>query len=136
MSSLSEFWRVVRDVSDAGVLGVSLGNVLTALGIFVLFLMIRRLFFRAVVSSMTMLTKTTKTTLDDMLLAAIEKPLEFAFVVVGFYVAGEAIPMSHDVADVFAKFVRSLIAFTLFWALLRVLTPLSVLMDRALAMGW
>ena len=134
MSSLSEFWKVVRDVSNAGVLGVSLGNVLAALGIFVLFLMIRRLFFRAVVSSVTMLTKRTKTTLDDMLLAAIEKPLEFTFVVVGFYVAGEAIPMSHDVADVFAKFVRSLIAFTLFWTLFRVLTPLSVLMDRALGM--
>lgn len=69
-----------------------------------------------------------------MVLAAIEKPLEFAFVVMGFYVAGQAVPMSEQVADVFAKFVRSLIAFTLFWTLFRALTPLSVLMDRVLGM--
>ncbi len=134
MNSLSEFWKVIGDVSDAGVLGVSLGNVLAALGIFILFLVIRRLFFRFVVSTVMMLTKKTKTTLDDMLLVALEKPLEFAFVVMGFYVAGQAVPMSEHVADVFAKFVRSLIAFTLFWTLFRALTPLSVLMDRALGM--
>ena len=134
MNSLSEFWKVLGDVTDAGVLGVSLGNVLAALGIFILFLMIRRLFFRFVVSSVMVLTKKTKTNLDDLLLAVIEKPLEFAFVAMGFYVAGQAIPMSEDVADVFAKIVRSLIAFTLFWTSFRSLTPLSVLMDRALGM--
>ena len=134
MTSLSEFWKVVGDVSSVGVLGVSLGNVLAALGIFILFLMVRRLFFRFVISTTTALTKKTKTTLDDMLLVAIEKPLEFAFVVMGFYFAGQAVPMSEHVADVFAKFVRSLIAFTLFWTLFRALTPLSVLMDRALGM--
>ncbi|HHZ83214.1 MAG TPA: mechanosensitive ion channel family protein [Nitrospirales bacterium] len=134
MTSLSEFWKVVGDVSSVGVLGVSLGNVLAALGIFILFLMIRRLFFRFVISTITVLTKKTKTALDDMLLVSIEKPLEFAFVVMGFYFAGQAVPMSEHVADVFAKFVRSLIAFTLFWTLFRALTPLSVLMDRALGM--
>jgi len=134
LNALSDFWRVVGDVSDAGVLGVSLGNVLSALGILILFLMIRRIFFRVVVTSITMVTKKTKTTLDDMFLAALEKPLEFAFVVVGFYVAGEAIPMSEEVASIFARFIRSLIAFTLFWILFRALNPLSFLMDRALNM--
>ena len=49
MNALSEFWAVVGDVSDAGVLGVSLGNVVTVHGIFILFLVARRLFFRFVV---------------------------------------------------------------------------------------
>ncbi len=134
MKSLSEFWVVLGDVSAAGVVGVSLGNVLAALGVFILFLVARRLFFRFVVSTAMVLTKKTKTNLDDLLLAAIEKPLEFSFVVMGFYVAGQAIPMSADVADIFAKIVRSLIAFTLFWTIFRALTPLSVLMDRTLGM--
>jgi len=134
VSSLSDFLKVISDVSDAGVLGVSLGNVLTSLGIFILFLIIRRLFFRFVVATVMKVTKLTKTNLDDMLVGAFEKPLEFAFVVMGFYIAGQVVPMSEHVADVFAKFVRSLIAFTLFWTLFRALTPLSVLMDRALGM--
>ncbi len=134
MKSLSEFWVVLGDVSAAGVVGVSLGNVLAALGVFILFLVARRLFFKFVVSTAMVLTKKTKTNLDDLLLVAIEKPLEFSFVVMGFYVAGQAIPMSADVADIFAKIVRSLIAFTLFWTIFRALTPLSVLMDRTLGM--
>ncbi|MBQ27469.1 MAG: mechanosensitive ion channel protein MscS [Nitrospiraceae bacterium] len=134
VNSLSDFWKVIVAVSDAGVLGVSLGDVFAAFGIFILFLVIRRVFFRFVVATVIKVTKKTKTNLDDMLLVAFEKPLEFAFVVMGFYVAGQVVPMSEHVADVFAKFVRSLIAFTLFWTLFRALTPLSVLIDRALGM--
>ena len=71
MNALSDFWRVVGDVSDAGVLGVSLGNVLSALGILILFLMIRRIFFRVVVTSITMVTKKTKTTSQLCLLVVV-----------------------------------------------------------------
>lgn len=133
MNSVSEFWHVVGDVWDAGVLGVSLGNVVTALGIFFIFLLVRRLFFRLVVSSLLVLTSKTKTNLDDLLLQAIEKPLEFAFGVVGLYVAGQAVPMSEDVGIIFDRIVRSLVAFTMFWTIFRALDPLSFLMDRVLS---
>ncbi|MEC4674011.1 MAG: mechanosensitive ion channel family protein [Nitrospirota bacterium] len=133
MNSVSEFWHVVGDVWDAGVLGVSLGNVVTALGIFFIFLLVRRLFFRLVVSSLLVLTSKTKTNLDDLLLQAIEKPLEFAFGVVGLYVAVQAVPMSEDVGIIFDRIVRSLVAFTMFWTIFRALDPLSFLMDRILS---
>ena len=129
MNSLSDFLKVVGEVSSVGILGVNLGNMMSALGIFVLFLIMRRLFFRVVSLSVARLTKRTQTTLDDMLLEALQKPLEFAFVIMGFYVAGQTLPMSEHVAATFAQFIRSLIAFTLFWAIFRVLTPLSSLLD-------
>ena len=134
MNSVSEFWQVVGEVWKAGVLGVSLGNVVTALGVFLLFILIRRLFFRLVVSSLMVLTSKTKTNLDDLLLEAIEKPLEFGFVVMGLYVAGQVVPMSEGVGMIFDRIVRSLIAFTMFWTIFRVLDPLSFLMDRGLGM--
>lgn len=132
MNSVSEFWQVVGNVWDAGALGVSLGNVVTALGVFLLFLLVRRLFFRLVVSSLTVLTSKTKSNLDDLLLQAIEKPLEFAFGVMGLYVAGQIVPMSEDVGTIFDRIIRSLIAFTMFWTIFRALDPLSFLMDRIL----
>jgi len=129
---VSEFWQVVGNVWDAGALGVSLGNVVTALGVFLLFLLVRRLFFRLVVSSLTVLTSKTKSNLDDLLLQAIEKPLEFAFGVMGLYVAGQIVPMSEDMGTIFDRIIRSLIAFTMFWTIFRALDPLSFLMDRIL----
>lgn len=134
VNSVSDFWQVVGGVWDAGVLGISLGNVVTALGLFILFLFLRRVIFRLVVSSLMVMTRKTKTDLDDLLLQAIEKPLEFAFVVMGFYVAGQVVPMSEAVGTIFDRMVRSLIAFTLFWTIFRALDPLSFLMDRGLGM--
>jgi len=85
-----------------------------------------------VVSSLTVLTSKTKSNLDDLLLQAIEKPLEFAFGVMGLYVAGQIVPMSEDVGTIFDRIIRSLIAFTMFWTIFRALDPLSFLMDRIL----
>ena len=134
MSAMGEFWQVVGDVWEVGVLGVSLGHVVTALGVFLLFLFIRRIFFRVVVSSLLVVTSKTKSTWDDSLLQAIEKPLEFAFVVMGLYMGGHVVPMSEEVGDVFDRLVRSLIAYTLFWTIFRALDPLSFLMDRGLGL--
>ncbi len=80
------------------------------------------------------MVKKTKTTLDDQVLAAIEQPLEFAFVVVGLYVAGQYVALSDTLAHILAQLVRSMIAVTLFWAIFRVIDPLSSLFDRALGL--
>ena len=69
-----------------------------------------------------------------MVLHAVEKPLEFGFVVVGFYLAGQILPMSVATSDTFDTFIRSLISLTLFWVLFRAIDPLSSLMDRGIAM--
>ena len=98
------------------------------------FLGLRRVFFRFVVSSLRTLTKKTKSELDDLVLHAVEKPLEFGFVAVGFYMAGQVLPMSEAVSVTFDQFIRSLIALTLFWVLFRSIDPLSSFMDRGIAM--
>jgi len=134
VKSVGEFWQVVVGVWDTGVLGVSLGNVVTALGIFFLFLLIRRVVFRVMVSALMVLASKTKSEWDDLLLQAVEKPLEFGFVVMGIFVAGQVMPMSEAVQTVFDRIVRSLIAFTMFWTIFRTVDPLSFLMDRGLGL--
>ena len=131
---MREFGKQVAEVWQTGVLGVSLGEVVTAILVLLAFLGLRRIFFRFVVSSLRAVTKKTKSELDDLLLQAVEKPLEFGFVVVGLYLAGQIIPMAESVGAIFDKLIRSLIALMLFWVMFRSIDPLSSFMDRGIAM--
>jgi MscS family membrane protein len=126
------FWQEVKNVWDAGIFGTDLGNVFLAAGIFLLFLLARRIFFRTIMHSFKLMARKTKTDLDEQILTAIEQPLEFAFVVVGLYVAAQFVTLSETLAFIFAQLVRSLIAVTIFWAIFRVIDPLSSLLDRAI----
>ena len=131
---MMEFGKQVAEVWQTGVFGVSLGQVVTAILVLLAFLGLRRVFFRFVVSSLRTVTRKTKSELDDLVLHAVEKPLEFGFVAVGFYMAGQVLPMSEAVSATFDQFIRSLIALTLFWVLFRSIDPLSSFMDRGIAM--
>jgi MscS family membrane protein len=134
MESLEGFGKEVVKVWQTGVLGVNLGEIIIALAVIFVFLAARRLFYQFVTSSLKAVTRKTKTDLDDLILDAIEKPLEFAFVVVGLYFAGQIISFPATISGFFDKIVRSLIAFTIFWALFRALTPLSSLFDRGIGL--
>ncbi len=131
---MMEFGKHVADVWQTGVLGISLGEVVTAILVLFAFLGLRRVFFRFVVSSLRAVTSKTESTLDDLFLGSVEKPLEFGFVVVGVYVAGQVIPLPGSVSEIFDKLIRSLIALTLFWVLFRAIDPFSLFIDRGIAM--
>ena len=128
------FGKEFSSVWETGVFGISVGEVVTALLIVLVFMGIRRLFYRFVVTTLRALTRRTKTDLDDLLLDTIEKPLELAFVIVGLYVGVQVLPLSDAVGDIFDKLIRSLIALMLFWAIFRSIDPLSSLMDRGIEM--
>ena len=128
------FWKEVQKVWDEGILGTGLGDIFLAVGIFLVFLFARKLFFQTTVKSLQLMVRRTKTNLDDQILAAIKQPLEFAFVVVGLYVSGQFVPLSETLAHILAQIVRSMIAITIFWAIFRVIDPLSSLFDRAIGL--
>jgi MscS family membrane protein len=134
VNSFQSFAKEFSSVWETGVFGVSVGEVVTALLIVLGFLGIRRVFYRFVVTSLKRLTQRTKNTVDDMILEALEKPLELAFVIIGLYVGAQVLPISDAVNEIFDKLIRSLIALMLFWAIFRSIDPLSSLMDRGIEM--
>jgi len=131
---LEGFGQEIQQVWDTGILGTNLGEIFLAISIFLVFLFARRLFFHTAIKSLQLMVKKTKTDIDDQILAAIEQPLEFAFVVVGLYVAGQFVTLSDTLEHILAQLVRSMIAVTLFWAIFRVIDPLSGLFDRAIGL--
>ena len=128
------FWREVQQVWDAGIFGTALGDIFLISGIFLLFLFSRRIISRTVMHSFKLMARKTQTDLDDQVLTALEQPLEFAFVVIGLYVAAQFVTLSDTLAHILAQLVRSLIAVTIFWAIFRVVDPLSSLLDRAIGL--
>ncbi|NKB81521.1 MAG: mechanosensitive ion channel [Nitrospirales bacterium] len=134
MNTFADVVEQIAIIGQMGMFGITIRDVLIACGVFFLFVVARRLFFKFVLSFFKAMTRRTKTIIDDLLLETIEKPIEGAFVILGLYVAGQLLPLSEEASDVLYTVVRSLIAFVVFWALVRALDPLSLLFDRAIGL--
>ena len=121
-----DFWALTVDVWQTGISGVDLGRLITAAGIFLIFLIFRRLFTHFILSSLKNLTKKTGTNLDDNAIEALENPIRFIPIVMGFFFVVEYLDIHGTFSIIGDNVIRSLIAFTIFWALLKLVDPLSL----------
>ncbi len=121
-----DFWALTVDVWQTGISGVDLGRLITAAGIFLIFLIFRRLFTHFILSSLKNLTKKTGTNLDDNAIEALENPIRFIPIVMGFFFVVEYLDIHGTFSIIGDNIIRSLIAFTIFWALLKLVDPLSL----------
>jgi len=122
---LREFWDLVVDVWRDGVWGIDIAHLLPALGVFLLFMMLRNLLTRFVFGALKRAAAKTSTTIDDTALNAIWDPLRFIPIVLGFFLATSLLDVDERTAEIFDRINRSLIAFTLFWALYRLSGPVG-----------
>ena len=126
MEQLREFYAIVKDVWQQGFLGIDIGQIIIAVLIISIFFLIRGLFSRFVMGTLHRLASRTKTTIDEKILDAIDKPVRFVPIVLGVFIATEYLTLKGDL-DLFAtNLIRSLIAFTIFWGLVNTIQPLSV----------
>jgi MscS family membrane protein len=130
VASFEEFWNIVVEVWQTGFLGIDIGRGLTALGIFALFMIFRGLFARLVLANIERLTRKSQTTMDDAIVAALKDPVRFVPVVVGAFFALNSLGLQPALVEISGNLVRSLVAFNIFWALYRVIGPVSVLMHK------
>ena len=131
---LQDFWQEILTVWQTGILDMNLGHIFIAFGVLLTFLFARRILFRYFSHFLKRLAGRSKTDIDNLILAAIEHPLEFACMIIGLYISGLVVSLSPALEVVFGQIIRSLIAFTLFWAILRILDPLSILLDRTITL--
>ena len=130
MDSLIEFWAIVVDVWNNAAFGTSFGRIVIGVGALALFMVIRRLFARFVISWLKRLSARTATEFDDRTIDALEKPLRFVPIVFGFFIATEALQLEGSFDDIAAKITRSLVTLTLFWGVISLVEPLSFLLGR------
>ncbi len=130
MEKLKQFYLLVQDVWKNGLFGIDIGHFIVAVLIFFAFILMRRLFARFIISRIKAVTKRTKTVIDDDMLEALEKPVQFIPVVLGVFFAAEYLPIYGGIEDIAYKFVRSLIVFVIFWGLVNLVKPMSFLLRR------
>ena len=130
MSELTEFWVLVVDVWQNNMAGTHMGRILAAAGIFIGFMLVRKLFTRIVLLWMKSIVAKTRTQFDDLAVAILETPIRFIPVVLGVFFAAQQLELKGVYAEISENLVRSLIAFTIFWGVYRLLVPISKLMTR------
>lgn len=130
MEKLKQFYLLVQDVWKNGLFGIDIGHFVVAVLIFFAFILLRRLFARFIIGRIKAVTKRTKTVIDDDILEALEKPVQFIPVVLGVFFAAEYLPIYGGIEVITNKFVRSLIVFVIFWGLVNLLKPMSFLLRR------
>lgn len=130
-TGLNDFWQLVVTVWQDGVLGIDIGQLVTALGILLGFLIIRNLFTRFVIKQVRFVVRRTRTAIDDKILEAIEQPIRFVPAVMGVFFASSYLEPTGALATFFANLNTSLVTFTIFWALYRAVTPVGGLLEHA-----
>lgn len=125
METLKQFWMLVVDVWEKGLLETSLGRILVALGIVLAALLIRNLFVKIVLGQLKRLVGKTETRFDDDALAVLERPIAFIPVVIGVYFAVDYLALSGSLKLFADRLMRSLVVFLLFWAFKNLVPPLS-----------
>lgn len=132
MDAIEGFLAQIAEVWELGVFGIKFGPITAAFLILVISFVARGVFSRLVLGSLKALTKRTKSDFDDLLLDSIEPPVKFLFVVAGLYFVIEFLIEDEGFEVVGFRVIRSLIAFTIFWAIYRVLTPMSLVIGQFL----
>jgi MscS family membrane protein len=125
IETLKNFWELTLDVWKTGVLGIDIGRLLIAISIFVIFLILRRLFTRFILAFMKRMAQRTGSDLDDQAIDVLESPIRFIPIVMGTFFVIEYLELPSTLALIGDHLVRSLITFSIFWALFRLVDPLS-----------
>ena len=89
-------------------------KLLYALGVFLLFLVFRKVFSVLVVGAVKKYASKTKSNLDDNIIKIIHEPLKFLFIVIGLQLSLEVAGVGGDSVS---KIIKSLFIYIVFWIL-------------------
>jgi MscS family membrane protein len=130
LNSYVPFWTEVTDVWNHGLFGVDIGSIIIAVLIFTGFLILRGFIARFILSKLVEWSQKTTTKIDDAILPCLIPPIKFIPIILGVFFAGQYMGFSSDADEFFGRVVRSMIAFTIFWALYLGAEPLGHSMKR------
>lgn len=126
---LHELGTLVTDVWHKSVFDISIGALVVAVSIVVLSLLVRGLISRYVLNILSRLTQRSATKFDDHLFDALEAPLKLVPVIIGVFFAIQIMGLQAGALVGATNVLRALIAYTIFWALVRSVEPVFYLMS-------
>ena len=129
-NSIDSLYSEILNVWEHGFMGVNISNIIIAISIFFGFMVLRGIFCKYVLYRLHKMAEGSQTKADDVVIDALIPPIKFIPIILGFFFAGQYLDFPENVALIFNNFIRSLIAFTIFWALHRAIEPVSHMFHR------
>ncbi len=119
----------IQSLFSYSFLNVSLGRIALAILAFLSILILRRLFTKIVFGFARVWTRKTKTRLDDSLLDTISPSVRLLFVALAVWVFGVILRLPPDADDFIRHVIRSIVAFSIVWAIYRAAAVLSSILE-------
>ncbi|MGG0717878.1 mechanosensitive ion channel family protein [Robertmurraya massiliosenegalensis] len=101
-----------------------------SIGIFLLFLIFRKLFAKYVFSLLLKLSKKAPTEFLSRVFLAFEKPIQWLFLIIGVYVAVDIFPYLSVDRGLFPKIIQASIIFFLSWGLYNLSSSSSLVLTK------
>lgn len=121
MDAVKDLLNVLSNVWNGQMLGVQ--DFLEALGIFIVFALLRGLLSRFVIARLKRLTEKSETKIDDILFSALRRPLEFFVLIIGFFFAVQVLPLDGMMQAIANNLVESAVAVSFFWVIYGLVDP-------------
>lgn len=101
-----------------------------SIGIFLLFLLFRKIFAKYVFTLLLKISKKAPTTLFSQIIKAYEKPIQWLFIIIGIYAAARYFPLFNHNNPFFLDLIRSGIIIVISWGLYNLTASSSHLFDK------
>ena len=102
-------------------LDIPLANLFAAIAVFLLFLLLRKLFTLMIMGTLQKVSKMTDTYYDDKVISALKGPVRFAFILIGAHLF--FLLIFKETAWI-KNILNTLVVYTVFWAIISVLESL------------
>jgi len=115
-----EFFFAFENLIDMGI----------AIGVFLLFLLFRKIFAKYVFALLIKLSKKARTSFFSQIFLAFEKPIQWLFIIIGVYVSVRYYPLLGHTNPLFLKFIRSAVIVFISWGIYNLTSSTSVFFGK------
>ncbi len=130
METINKFISLFSDVWEKGIGGINFSEFFFAVVIFLLFLLFRNLFAKIVISRLEKFVSKSSNKFDNKLVEALEGPVKFLPLVVGFFIASNYVQLEGKFIFFVESLNRSLITILIFWFIHQIIEPISFLIKK------
>jgi MscS family membrane protein len=126
----TSLWDQVKDVWSHGLFGIDIGSIIIALLILGAFLVLREFLAKFILRRLEAWADSSDNKIDDRIIPVLIPPAKFIPVILGVFFAGQYMDLDGETEIVFVKTIKTLIAFTIFWAIYLAAEPFGHSMKR------
>ncbi len=129
MDVFVNFKDLFLSVWEKGILGINFLEILTGIGIFLLFLIFRGLISKLIIKKLEIISQRTTNNLDDTFVNSLVGPVRFLPIVLGFFFASYYMDFEADTRDFINNINRTLITILIFWTIHQIVEPVSYVLS-------